>query len=83
MAGAENERTELVAKLAAFAAYTWLLRVTTPAAVGTYAFVNPLVAVGLAWAVGDEPASPRTAAAAALVVCAVLLVREPSTGGER
>jgi len=59
-----------------FAAYTWLLRVTTPAAVGTYAFVNPVIAVGLAWAVGDEAASLRTVAAAALVVGAVVLTRE-------
>lgn len=59
-----------------FAAYTWLLRVTTPAAVGTYAFVNPVIAVALAWAVGDEAASLRTALAAGLVVCAVALTRE-------
>jgi len=64
----------------AFAAYTWLLRVATPASVGTYAFVNPLIAVGLAWAVGDEPATLRTALAALLVVGAVLLVRQPATG---
>lgn len=62
----------------AFAAYTWLLRVTTAAAVGTYAFVNPLIAVGLAWAAGDGAPSLRTAVAAALVIGAVLLVREPS-----
>ena len=63
-----------------FAAYTWLLRVTTPAAVGSYAFVNPLIAVGLAWAVGDEAASGRTLIAAALVVGAVLLTRESPEG---
>ncbi len=60
----------------AFAGYTWLLRVTTAAAVGTYAFVNPVVALGLAWAVGDEVMSGRTLLAAALVVGAVLLIRE-------
>ncbi|HEX9563774.1 MAG TPA: EamA family transporter [Gemmatimonadaceae bacterium] len=59
----------------AFAAYTWLLRVTSTAAVGTYAFVNPVIAVGLAWAVGDEPASLHTGLAAALVVTAVILTR--------
>ena len=36
-----------------FGAYTWLLQVTTPAAVGSYAFVNPVIALGLAWLVGD------------------------------
>lgn len=60
----------------AFAAYTWLLRVTTPAAVGTYAFVNPLVALGLAWAVGDEVPSLRALFAAALVLGAVFLTME-------
>jgi drug/metabolite transporter (DMT)-like permease len=62
----------------AFAAYTWLLRVTTPAAVGTYAFVNPLIALGLSWAVGDETASVRALLAAALVLGAVFLSGEKS-----
>lgn len=57
-----------------FGAYTWLLRVTTPAAVGTYAFVNPVVALGLAWAVGDEPFAWRTIAAAVIVLAAVVLI---------
>ena len=61
-----------------FGAYTWLLRVTTPAAVGTYAFVNPIVALGLAWMVGDEPFSWRTVAAGVTVLGAVLLIRRPS-----
>jgi drug/metabolite transporter (DMT)-like permease len=59
-----------------FGAYTWLLRVSTPAAVGTYAFVNPVVALALAWAVGDEPFSVRTIAAAMTVLGAVMLIRK-------
>lgn len=64
-----------------FAAYTWLLRVTTPHAVGTYGFVNPVIALGLAWVVGDEQASLGTAAAAVLIVGSVALIwrRSPST----
>jgi drug/metabolite transporter (DMT)-like permease len=67
-----------------FGAYTWLLRVTTPAAVGTYAFVNPVVALALAWTVGDEPFSARTIVAGMIVLVAVLLIwrsnvkREPA-----
>jgi len=57
-----------------FGAYTWLLRVTTPAAVGTYAFVNPVVALALAWAVGDEPFSARTVVAGLTVLGAVVLI---------
>jgi drug/metabolite transporter (DMT)-like permease len=61
-----------------FGAYTWLLRVSTPAAVGTYAFVNPVVALALAWAMGDEPFSVRTVAAGVTVLGAVLLIRMSS-----
>lgn len=57
-----------------FGAYTWLLRVAAPAKVGTYAFVNPVVALGLAWMVGDEPFSLRTVLAGALVLAGVLLI---------
>jgi drug/metabolite transporter (DMT)-like permease len=59
-----------------FGAYTWLLRVTSAAAVSTYAFVNPVIALGLAWLVGDGTLSPRTGVAAVLVVAAVIFTRE-------
>ena len=58
-----------------FGAYTWLMRVATPAAASSYAFVNPLVALLLAWAVGDGTITPRTAVAATLVIGSVLLTR--------
>jgi drug/metabolite transporter (DMT)-like permease len=61
-----------------FGAYTWLLRVSTPAAVGTYAFVNPVIALALAWAVGDEPFSVRTTVAAVTVLAAVVLIWKDS-----
>jgi drug/metabolite transporter (DMT)-like permease len=61
-----------------FGAYTWLLQVTTPAAVGSYAFVNPVVALALAWAVGDERFSMRTVVAAGMVLGAVLLIWKSS-----
>jgi drug/metabolite transporter (DMT)-like permease len=59
-----------------FGAYTWLLRVTSAAAVSTYAFVNPVIALGLAWLVGDGDLTPRTGVAAVLVVVAVVFTRE-------
>lgn len=62
-----------------FGAYTWLMRVATPATVSTYAFVNPVVALTLGWAVGDDIITWRTAVAAALVIGAVLLTREGSS----
>jgi drug/metabolite transporter (DMT)-like permease len=57
-----------------FGAYTWLLQVTSPAVVGTYSFVNPVVALGLAWAVGDEAFSLRTILAATIVLGSVFLI---------
>ncbi|HEU4525003.1 MAG TPA: EamA family transporter [Gemmatimonadales bacterium] len=66
-----------------FGAYTWLLRVTSAAAVSTYAFVNPVVALLLAWAVGDGELSARTALAAVLVVGAVVFTRESGRRAER
>jgi len=66
-----------------FGAYTWLLRVATPAAVGTYAFVNPVVALALAWIAGDESPNGRALVAAALVIGAVLLTLNPSSGEKK
>ncbi|MDY3556507.1 EamA family transporter [Gemmata sp. JC717] len=61
----------------ALPAYNWLLSVTSPAAVGTYAFVNPVVAVLLGWAVVGEAVTERTGPAAALVVAGVMLLVWP------
>jgi len=66
-----------------FGAYTWLLRVTTPAAVGTYAFVNPVIALLLAWRVGDGTMSGKVLIAAALVIGAVVLTRDQPRGEKK
>ncbi|MEK6985411.1 MAG: EamA family transporter [Candidatus Thermoplasmatota archaeon] len=58
----------------AFTAYAWLLRNVAPAVAGTYAFVNPIVAVVLGALFAREPIGARTAAAAVLVVAAVALI---------
>jgi len=42
--------------LVAFTAYIWLLRVTLPSSAATNAYVNPVVAVFLGWALGGEAA---------------------------
>ena len=57
-----------------FTAYTWLLSATTPARVSTYAFVNPVVAVLLGWALAGEPMSARTLTASAVIVAAVAMI---------
>ena len=58
----------------AFTAYGWLLRVVEPALAGTYAFVNPVVAVLLGWAFAGEALNPQMLGGAALIVAAVALV---------
>jgi drug/metabolite transporter (DMT)-like permease len=63
--------------LVALPAYNWLLAVTSPALVGTYAFVNPVVAVLLGWAVVGEEVTGRTGVAAVLVVVGVAVLVWP------
>ncbi|NIR43226.1 MAG: EamA family transporter [Gemmatimonadetes bacterium] len=58
----------------AFGAYAWLIRRRSLAAVSTYAFVNPVVAVFLGWSLGGESLNPRVLVAAALVVAAVVAI---------
>lgn len=60
--------------VAAFGAYSWLLQRASLAAVSTYAFVNPIVAIALGWALGGEPLTARVFAAAAFVIAGVVLI---------
>jgi len=59
--------------LIAFSAYVYMLKHSTPAAAGSYAFVNPLVAVSLGWTAG-EPLGREVFFAGALIVCAVMMI---------
>lgn len=60
--------------LIGFTSYIWLLDKVSPARLGTYAYVNPIVAVLLGWAIAGERLSIRTGVAAAIVICAVALI---------
>ncbi len=60
--------------LVAFTAYSWLLTHCSPTTVATHTFVNPVVAVGLGWALAGEPLNGRVLAATAFIVTAVLLI---------
>jgi len=64
----------VAASLVSFTAYVWLLRVSTPGRVSSYAFVNPVVAVFVGWAIGGEAVTPRTVVAAAVIVLGVILI---------
>ena len=57
-----------------FTAFTWLLSNMSPARVGTYAYVNPVVALLVGWGIASEPMSLRIVATALLVLWSVALV---------
>ena len=60
--------------IVALSAYAWLNTVTTPARLGTYAYVNPVVAMLLGSVIGGEPFTLRAALAMALILCGVVLL---------
>jgi drug/metabolite transporter (DMT)-like permease len=58
----------------AFTAYAWLLQNAPIARVATYAYVNPVVAIALGWAILDEAVTTVTFAGAAVIVASVAAV---------
>jgi drug/metabolite transporter (DMT)-like permease len=58
----------------AFTAYTWLHMVASPSRVSTYAYVNPVVAVLLGWALAAEPMRLPTVIAMVVILAGVALV---------
>jgi len=58
----------------AITAYLWLLTVAAPAKVATYAYVNPIVAIALGWALAGEPVGWNTVVASVLIIGAVAVV---------
>jgi drug/metabolite transporter (DMT)-like permease len=64
----------IVGSLVAFTAYVWLLRVAPLPLIATYAYVNPVVAVALGALILQEPITPRTLVAGAVIVFAVALI---------
>lgn len=75
-----------------FSAYVWVLRVAEPALVSTYAFVNPVIAVLLGWALAGEALSGKVIVATLVIIAAVILItlnqgrkqpeKEPACKGE-
>jgi drug/metabolite transporter (DMT)-like permease len=69
--------------LVGFTAYIYLLKAVSPAKAATYAYVNPVVAVLLGWAIAHEPVTPRMMAGAAIILGAVAVItkaRSPERG---
>jgi drug/metabolite transporter (DMT)-like permease len=58
----------------AFTAYVWLIHHESPTKVGTYAYVNPVVAVLLGYFLGGEPLGARTLVGTSLVLVSVIVI---------
>ena len=58
----------------AFTAYVWLIHHESPTKVGTYAYVNPVVAVLLGYFLGGEALSLRTIIGTMLVLVSVVVI---------
>jgi drug/metabolite transporter (DMT)-like permease len=64
----------VIGSLVAYTSYVWLLRVAPLPLIATYAYVNPIVAVFLGTWLLQEPLTPRTLVAGAVIVFAVALI---------
>jgi drug/metabolite transporter (DMT)-like permease len=58
----------------AFTAYVWLIHHESPTKVGTYAYVNPVVAVLLGYFLGGEALGTRTVVGTSLVLVSVVVI---------
>ena len=60
--------------IVAFTAYVWLIHHESPTKVGTYAYVNPAVAVLVGYFLGGEAIGPRTILGTVLVLASVIVI---------
>ncbi len=60
--------------IVAFSAYSWLLRVSTPSLVSTYAYVNPVIAVFLGWLFLNETIDKYTVIGSVFIILALVLI---------
>lgn len=60
--------------LIGFTAYVWLIHHESPTKVGTYAYVNPVVAVTLGYFLGNETIDVRTVMGTLLILASVVVI---------
>ena len=73
----------VIGSLVGFTAYVWLLRAAPVSLVATYAYVNPIVAVALGWALlGETISTQMVVAGAAVVVSVAMIVRSSGAAVE-
>ena len=77
----------IAGSIVGFTAYVWLLHYESPTKVGTYAYVNPVVAVALGYFFGNESVGARTFLGTLLVLVSVITITttpraeaKPATG---
>ena len=64
----------IAGSIVGFTAYVWLLHYESPTKVGTYAYVNPVVAVILGYFLGGEAVGLRTLLGTLLVLVSVITI---------
>jgi drug/metabolite transporter (DMT)-like permease len=69
--------------LVGYLSYIYVLGVWPSARVGTYAYVNPVVAVFLGWAIASEPLSAGQFTGLAVILAGVMLVNSKQFGKGR
>ena len=60
--------------IVAFTVYTWLVSASSPSMLSTYAYVNPVIAVFLGWAIAGEALNLRILLSTLVIVLGVILV---------
>ncbi|HEV2485405.1 MAG TPA: EamA family transporter [Terracidiphilus sp.] len=66
--------------IAGFTAYVWLIHHESPTKVGTYAYVNPVVAVILGYFLAGEELGMRTILGTAFVIVSVIVITTTHAG---
>jgi len=64
----------IIITVVGFTDFYWLLRVTTPSLANTFAYVSPVIAVILGWAILKESITTLTIIAMAVILLGVALM---------
>lgn len=64
----------IAGSIVGFTAYVWLLHHESPTKVGTYAYINPVVAVALGYLIGNEAIGRRTLLGTFLILVSVITI---------
>ena len=70
----------IAGSIVGFTAYVWLLHYESPTKVGTYAYVNPVVAVIVGYLLGGEKIGPRTTVGTLLILVSVIVITTMRAG---